>query len=83
MSPPPDLPSVLPSQPAIQDVDTTPEDLKAAQALGKVTSPTDTAIVICAFEGCFRLYPSHERLMLHRKRDHNSVDETKVVTWNN
>ncbi|KAL4241728.1 hypothetical protein ABKN59_000781 [Abortiporus biennis] len=40
--PPPSLPSVLPSSPALQDVTTTPEQLPGD--LGRVTNPTETPI---------------------------------------
>lgn len=84
---PPDLPSVLPSQPALTDgtkygihsteklitkpVNTTPEQLEAAQSLGKVTSPDEsvqpfyrtrplifafrTPLFICALKGTANL----------------------------
>ncbi|KAJ7783572.1 hypothetical protein DFH07DRAFT_948583 [Mycena maculata] len=77
------LPSVLPSGPAVSDVTTTLAQLEAALALAKVTSPKETAIFICAFQDCHRLYPSRERLMAHRKRDHNNSDDTdRIITWN-
>ncbi|KAJ7107613.1 hypothetical protein C8R43DRAFT_905671 [Mycena crocata] len=76
------LPSVLPSRPAVSDVSTTPEQLQAALALGRVTSPKETPVFICAFPDCFRLFPSRERVMGHRKRDHNSEDTDRVITWN-
>ncbi|KAF7306755.1 C2H2-type domain-containing protein [Mycena indigotica] len=75
------LPSVLRPRPAVP-LDPTPEELAAAAALGKVTSPEETPLFICAFSDCFRLFPSRERLMTHRKRDHNSDDPGKVITWN-
>ncbi|KAJ7071207.1 hypothetical protein C8F01DRAFT_975008 [Mycena amicta] len=74
------LPSVLPSRPAVSH-DETHEQLSPA-ALGKVTSPHETPLFICAFSDCFRLFPSRDRLMNHRKRDHNSDDVEKVITWN-
>ncbi|KAJ6509347.1 hypothetical protein C8R47DRAFT_1208532 [Mycena vitilis] len=76
------LPSVLPSRPALADVDTTPEDLIAAQGRAKVTSPKETPLFICALSDCFRLFPSRDRLMTHRKRDHDSEDTDLVITWN-
>ncbi|KAJ7102116.1 hypothetical protein B0H15DRAFT_813253 [Mycena belliarum] len=76
------LASVLPSQPAVSDVSTTPDQLKAALALAKVTSPKETPLFICAFIGCNRLFPSRERVMMHRSRDHNSEDTDHVITWN-
>ncbi|KAI6007153.1 hypothetical protein EDD15DRAFT_2153074 [Pisolithus albus] len=42
-----------------------------------------TPIYICAFQGnCNRLFPSRERVMLHRKRDHDSGDDRDILTWN-
>ncbi|GLB35975.1 putative zinc finger [Lyophyllum shimeji] len=79
---PPSLPSLLPHKPALQDIDTTPEQLQAALDLAKVTSPDQTPIYICAFQNCFRLYPTRDRLMLHRKRDHDSQDDSLIITWN-
>nr|GAT47849.1 predicted protein [Mycena chlorophos] len=75
------LPSILPPRPAVRS--DKPEQLPAV-ALGKITSPQETPLFICAFTGCFRLFPSRERLMTHRKRDHpQQAEETrKVVTWN-
>ncbi|KAI0931809.1 hypothetical protein AcV5_004796 [Taiwanofungus camphoratus] len=76
----PSLPSVLPSAPALQDVTTTPEQLQSG--LARVTNPAETPIFICAINSCYRLFPSRDRLMLHRKRDHNSEDPGDVITWN-
>ncbi|KZT02397.1 uncharacterized protein LAESUDRAFT_661953 [Laetiporus sulphureus 93-53] len=76
----PSLPSVLPSAPALQDVTTTPQQFESG--LARVTTPSETPIFICAFEHCYRLFPSRERLMLHRKRDHDSEDQGDVITWN-
>ncbi|KAF8222117.1 hypothetical protein L208DRAFT_1324276 [Tricholoma matsutake] len=79
----PSLPSILPSQPAIQDLSTTPDQFQAALNLGKVTAPEQTPIFICGFQDCLRLYPTRERMMMHRKRDHNSQDDERlVITWN-
>jgi hypothetical protein len=126
----PSLPSLLPSQPALQDsksfslflclsnptftVSTTPEQLRAALDLGKVTSPEQSVRPLhhlidsthsileppfsyvvskvralygfCTpsqpISDCIRLYPTRERLMMHRKRDHNSQEESLVITWN-
>ncbi|KAL0951448.1 hypothetical protein HGRIS_008137 [Hohenbuehelia grisea] len=80
--PPPSLPSVLPSQPALRDVDTSPELLEASKKRAKSTNPSDTPIFICGFKACMRLYPTKERLMQHRKRDHASEDESCIITWN-
>ncbi|KAJ7932583.1 hypothetical protein B0H13DRAFT_2307723 [Mycena leptocephala] len=76
------LPSVLSSRPAVSDVTTTAEDVLAAQGRAKVTSPKETPLFICAFQECFRLFPSRDRLMTHRKRDHDSDDTDHVITWN-
>ncbi|KAI9060536.1 hypothetical protein FKP32DRAFT_1613532 [Trametes sanguinea] len=76
----PKLSSVLPSVPAIQDVETTPEQVNAG--LARVTNPTETPIYICAMQSCYRLFPSKDRLMQHRKRDHDSEDQEDIITWN-
>ncbi|KAJ7492801.1 hypothetical protein FB451DRAFT_1389150 [Mycena latifolia] len=76
------LPTVLPSQPSVADVDTTPDLLQAALALAKVTSPKETPLFICALQDCFRLFPSRDRVMAHRKRDHSSEETDHVITWN-
>ncbi|KAM6498464.1 hypothetical protein JOM56_006412 [Amanita muscaria] len=80
--PPPTLPSILPSQPAVQDAETTPEQLEAALGLSKVTTPAETAIFICEMPECYRLYPTLERLVGHRRREHGSAGTELVVTWN-
>ncbi|KAK7064378.1 Arginyl-tRNA synthetase [Favolaschia claudopus] len=42
-----------------------------------------TPLFICAFTGCNRLFPSRDRLMTHRKRDHQNSEETdRIITWN-
>ncbi|KAI0066488.1 hypothetical protein BV25DRAFT_1820445, partial [Artomyces pyxidatus] len=76
----PKLPSVLPSQPAIQDATTTKDQI--ASGLARVTNPSETPIFICAFDDCNRLFPSRDRLMMHRKRDHDSEDVDHIITWN-
>ncbi|KAJ8083789.1 hypothetical protein PM082_002555 [Marasmius tenuissimus] len=76
------LPSVLPQAPALSDNTTTPEQLQACQSITKVTSPQETPLFICGFQDCFRLFPSHDRIMAHRKRDHDSEDDSKIITWN-
>ncbi|EPQ60480.1 arginyl-tRNA synthetase [Gloeophyllum trabeum ATCC 11539] len=76
----PILPSVLPSAPALQDVETTPEQI--AKGVGKVATPADTPIFICAFDECYRLFPNRDRLMAHRKRDHGTEEAGDVITWN-
>ncbi|KAJ7786121.1 hypothetical protein B0H16DRAFT_1295108 [Mycena metata] len=87
------LPSVLPSRPAVSDVTTTPEQLQTALGLAKVTSPQECAMeratpienLLFASADCFRLFPSRERVMAHRKRDHNSSDwenTDHIITWN-
>ncbi|KZT30755.1 hypothetical protein NEOLEDRAFT_1104905 [Neolentinus lepideus HHB14362 ss-1] len=76
----PTLPSVLPSAPALQDAETTPEQL--AKAVGRVTTPAETPIFICAFDDCYRLFPNRDRLMVHRKRDHGTEEPGDVITWN-
>ncbi|KIY51283.1 hypothetical protein FISHEDRAFT_37343 [Fistulina hepatica ATCC 64428] len=88
----PTLPSVLPSRPALSDITSTVAELQRAgvlpaseenvQPIGKVTNPRDTALFICGLQECCRLYPSKERLMAHRKRDHNSEDDGAIITWN-
>ncbi|TRM65944.1 hypothetical protein BD626DRAFT_486299 [Schizophyllum amplum] len=76
------LPSVLPSKPSVRDVSSTKEDIENAAKLAKVTSPEETALFICAYADCNRLYPKRDRLMLHRKRDHQTEDEGEIITWN-
>ncbi|KAH7914795.1 hypothetical protein BJ138DRAFT_1123285 [Hygrophoropsis aurantiaca] len=76
------LPSVLPPKPALQDTTTTPDQLQAANGLARVTNPTETPIFICGFESCDRLFPSRDRVMFHRKRDHDSEDDSLIITWN-
>ena len=31
---------------------------------------------------CNRLFPSRDRLMFHRKRDHDSEEDSDIITWN-
>ncbi|RPD82329.1 hypothetical protein L226DRAFT_528507 [Lentinus tigrinus ALCF2SS1-7] len=76
----PKLPYVLPSVPAVQDADTTSEQVNAGTA--RVTNPTETPIYICAMQNCNRLFPSRDRLMAHRKRDHDTEDQDDIITWN-
>ncbi|KAH7885953.1 hypothetical protein F5I97DRAFT_1810116, partial [Phlebopus sp. FC_14] len=76
----PHLPSVLKSKPATQDTTTTLAQFNASHA--RVTSPAETPIFICAFQDCNRLFPTRERVMLHRKRDHDSQDDRDILTWN-
>ncbi|KAI0308282.1 hypothetical protein B0F90DRAFT_1807503 [Multifurca ochricompacta] len=76
----PKLPSVLQSQAAVQDVSTTKDQINTG--LAKATNPSETPIFICAFTGCNRLFPSRERIMSHRKRDHDSEDDGNIITWN-
>ncbi|OCH94720.1 hypothetical protein OBBRIDRAFT_769085 [Obba rivulosa] len=77
----PSLPSVLPSVPVLQDVTTTPQQI-AETKLARVTNPAETPIFICAFDNCNRLFPTRDRLMTHRKRDHDSEDDADIITWN-
>ncbi|KAF5385142.1 hypothetical protein D9615_001365 [Tricholomella constricta] len=67
---------------SLSAVATTNDQLNAALALAKVTSPDQTPIYICGFQNCCRLYPTRERLMAHRKRDHDSQDDSQIITWN-
>ncbi|KAI0706122.1 hypothetical protein BC835DRAFT_1312431 [Cytidiella melzeri] len=76
----PNLPSVLPSVPALQDVITTPQQIEAG--LARVTNASETPIFICALDKCNRLFPSKERLMAHRKMAHNTDDNCDIITWN-
>ncbi|KAF8519104.1 hypothetical protein BU17DRAFT_48035 [Hysterangium stoloniferum] len=77
----PYLPSTLPSRPALQDLETTPQQINSMP--GRITSPEETAIFICAFDKCFRLFPSQDKLLMHKKRDHGSDDATNdILTWN-
>ena len=41
-----------------------------------------TPIYICAIDSCYRLFPSRERVMAHRKRDHDTEDKEEIITWN-
>lgn len=74
------LPSVLKARPALQDEMTTPEQLKPGVA--RVTNPDETKIFICKLDGCNRLFPSKERVMSHRKREHGSEEEGEIISWN-
>ncbi|KAI0311581.1 hypothetical protein OF83DRAFT_1166288 [Amylostereum chailletii] len=76
----PKLPSVLPSQPALQDVAVSGKALSPGVA--RITNPSETPVFICALSDCNRLFPSRERVMLHRKRDHSSEDDRDIITWN-
>ncbi|KAJ3822099.1 hypothetical protein EV361DRAFT_918981 [Lentinula raphanica] len=76
------LPSVLPSRPALSDTTTTREQLKSAQLLAKVTTPQETAIFICALQDCYKLFPSRDRLMQHRRKEHGSDEDSNIITWN-
>ncbi|KAI6031566.1 hypothetical protein BKA83DRAFT_671508 [Pisolithus microcarpus] len=76
----PRLPSILKSAPAIQDATSTVVQINTGH--GRVTIPEETPIYICAFQDCNRLFPSRERVMLHRKRDHDSGDDRDILTWN-
>lgn len=42
-----------------------------------------TPIFICGVEDCYKLFPSRERVMAHRKRDHDSEEEAQeeIITW--
>lgn len=31
---------------------------------------------------CNRLFPSRDRIMFHRKRDHDTEDDKDIITWN-
>ncbi|KAI0003759.1 hypothetical protein BJV74DRAFT_972464 [Russula compacta] len=75
----PKLPSVLPSQPAVQDASTTRDQINSG--LAKATNPTETPIFICALTDCNRLFPTRERVMIHRKRDHDSEEEGDIISW--
>ncbi|PIL31721.1 transcription factor [Ganoderma sinense ZZ0214-1] len=76
----PKLPSVLPVVPAVQDVTTTAEQVNSGMA--RITNPTETPIYICAMDNCYRLFPSRDRVMAHRKRDHDTEDREEIITWN-
>ncbi|KAF9448169.1 hypothetical protein P691DRAFT_622935, partial [Macrolepiota fuliginosa MF-IS2] len=78
----PDLPSLLPPSEGVQDTTTTLEQILAAEQNGKITEPEQTPIYICALQDCFRLYPNYDRLMAHRKRDHNTDSNADIITWN-
>ncbi|KAF8167721.1 hypothetical protein B0H34DRAFT_792416 [Crassisporium funariophilum] len=89
------LPSLLPHIPAITDTTTTPEQLE--NPFGIITKPDATPIFICALDsnysafcpalsdhaaGCYRLLPNRKVLMAHRKKDHNTDDDSHIITWN-
>ncbi|KAI0756784.1 hypothetical protein C8Q80DRAFT_1091300 [Daedaleopsis nitida] len=76
----PKLPSILPSAAAVQDVDTTSAQVESGMA--RITNPAETPIFICAMPDCNRLFPSRERVMAHRKRDHDTEDRDDIITWN-
>ncbi|KAI0080364.1 hypothetical protein K474DRAFT_1590028 [Panus rudis PR-1116 ss-1] len=77
---PPNLPSVLPATPALQDTTATPE--RITSGVGKVTNPQETPIFICALSDCNRLFPSRDRLMAHRRTVHDTGDDRDIITWN-
>ena len=35
-----------------------------------------------ALPGCYRLLPSFKAVMAHRKKDHQTDDESQIITWN-
>ncbi|KAJ3734642.1 hypothetical protein DFJ43DRAFT_992742 [Lentinula guzmanii] len=76
------LPSVLPSRPALSDTTTTREQLETSQSLAKVTTPQETAIFICALQDCHKLFPSRDRLIQHRRKEHGSDEDKDIITWN-
>ncbi|KAI0830544.1 hypothetical protein BC628DRAFT_1312436 [Trametes gibbosa] len=75
----PKLPSVLPSAPALQDMNTTAEQVNAGHA--RVTNPTQTPIFICGLQDCYRLFRTRDGVMAHRKREHDSEDDEDIITW--
>ncbi|KIJ46384.1 hypothetical protein M422DRAFT_226680 [Sphaerobolus stellatus SS14] len=78
----PQLPSVLPCSPGLHDGEMTEAQLNST--VGRITSPEETPIFICAYDRCYRLFPSQEKLLIHKKRDHASDDpHNDVLTWNN
>ncbi|KAI6031595.1 hypothetical protein BKA83DRAFT_671544 [Pisolithus microcarpus] len=64
----PRLPSILKSAPAIQD--------------GSLILLHMYDSLHARVSDCNRLFPSRERVMLHRKRDHDSGDDRDILTWN-
>lgn len=47
------------------------------------SSPLQAPSLLTAIPDCNRLYPTRDRVMLHRKRDHSgSVDDSLIITWN-
>lgn len=40
--------------------------------------------VFCFMVECFRLFPSHDRLVAHRKTAHDTNDDDRehIITWN-
>ncbi|EIW86888.1 hypothetical protein CONPUDRAFT_44783 [Coniophora puteana RWD-64-598 SS2] len=59
-----------------------PSHTHSPHLLTLTLTPCRTPIYICAFTGCNRLFPNRDRLMFHRKRDHESEDTSAIVTWN-
>jgi hypothetical protein len=82
LQPLPLLPSLLPASPGLQDVTTTKEGLNPG--LATVTNPEETRIYICALPDCNRLFPTRDKVLAHRKRDHGGVEyaENTIITWN-
>jgi hypothetical protein len=52
-------------------------DFKACALLPSITDKD----VDCRVD-CNRLFPSRERLIFHRKRDHDSEEDRDIITWN-
>ncbi|KDQ19876.1 hypothetical protein BOTBODRAFT_380526 [Botryobasidium botryosum FD-172 SS1] len=76
-------PDTLMGRVVLSDNVSTAEDIKNAAGLSRVATPTDTAIYICNFDQCYRLFPTRDRLAFHRKRDHKTDDShSDVITWN-
>jgi len=77
------LPTTLPARPVLPD----PEVIEKQEgvfegSVGRLATPTDTPIFICTLNGCNRLYPSRERLGMHRRKDHASEDlSNHLLTW--
>lgn len=53
-----------------------------ASSIASNRSNDRTPIFICAMDNCYRLFPSRDRVMAHRKRDHDTEDQQEIITWN-
>ncbi|KIY63749.1 hypothetical protein CYLTODRAFT_125911 [Cylindrobasidium torrendii FP15055 ss-10] len=65
---------------------TTRKEIEEAQSFVKVTEPKETPLFICLLPDCCRLFPTRDRILGHRKRDHPDLPEedleADILTWN-